>query len=90
VNAEPTHVMFTFEYSVYLRRAEIVIEPKDTVVFNDWVVCRTRSLALAVAFIPFNTSFTVCYNETRHYYRCYEMKATIPPIQVREFHRDIG
>jgi len=89
VNAEPTHVMFTFEHSTYLQRAEIVIEPKDTVVFNDWVACRTKSLALAVAFIPFNTSFTVCYNETRHYNRCYEMKAIIPPIQVREFRRDI-
>jgi len=89
VDVEPTHVMLTFEHSIHLQRAKIVIEPKDTVVFNNWVVCRTKSLALAVAFIPFNTPFTVCYNDTRHY-RCYEMKATIPPIQMREFHRDIG
>ncbi len=88
VDDEPTHVLAVFEHTAYFRKAEIKIvfkEKEGIIVLNDWTSCRQKSIALAVAFIPVNTQFVVCYNTVNNKYRCHEMVATIPPVSRKEF-----
>jgi hypothetical protein len=88
VDSEPTHVLTIFEHSAYFKRAEIKIafkEKEGGIVFNDWTSCRQRAVALAIAVVPVNSRFTVCYNSTGNKYRCHEMMATVPPVLVEEF-----
>ena len=90
VNDDPTHVLFIFEHSVGSRvyDADVKILPEDIAVFKDVTSCKTKSVALAVVIAEIGKTFTVCYNVApyRHgdfepYYRCYLMRATIPPQQ---------
>jgi hypothetical protein len=87
---DPTHVLFIFEHSVGSRvyDADIKIKPENIAIFKDVTSCKTKSVALAVAIAEIGKTFTVCYNVApyRHgdfqpYYRCYLMRATIPPQQ---------
>jgi hypothetical protein len=85
---EPTHVLTVFEHAAYYRKAEIKItfeKNEGIIVFNDWTSCRQRSTALAIAFIPVNSQFVVCYNTGADKHRCYDMIATVPPVPRREF-----
>ena len=89
VNDDPTHILFIFEHSVGSRvyDADIKISLEDIVIFKDVTSCRTKSVALAIVIAPINTSFITCYNVVPYrrdfepYYRCYLMRATIPPQQ---------
>jgi hypothetical protein len=88
VDSEPTHILTTFEHSAYFKKAEIKItfeEKEGRVVFNDWTSCRQRAVALAIAIVPVNSMFTVCYNSTGNKYRCHKMIATVPPVILEEF-----
>jgi hypothetical protein len=90
VNDDPTHILFIFEHSVGSRvyDADIKILPQTLSIFNEYTTCKTKSVALAVALAPVNTTFTVCYNVAPYrrgdfepYYKCYLVRATIPPSQ---------
>jgi hypothetical protein len=90
VDAEPTHVMAVFEHSIHFKRAEIKIIFKGNgggVAFNDWVSCGRKSIAMAVAFVPFNSQFIVCFNDF-YKYRCLDVLATIPPAVRNEFYTE--
>jgi len=86
---DPTHILFVIEHSVGSRvyDADIKISLEDIVIFKDVTSCRTKSVALAIVIAPINTSFITCYNVVPYrrdfepYYRCYLMRATIPPQQ---------
>jgi len=90
VNDDPTHILFIFEHDVNSRvyDADIKILPQTLALFNESTACKTKAVALAVAIAEIGKTFTVCYNVApyRHgdfepYYRCYLMRATIPPQQ---------
>jgi len=86
---DPTHILFVIEHSVNSRvyDADIKILPEDIAVFKDVTSCKTKSVALAIVIAPINTSFITCYNVVPYrrdfepYYRCYNVKATVPPSQ---------
>jgi hypothetical protein len=88
VNAEPTHVMMVFEHTAYFKRAEIIFKGEGNIVFNDWVACRQKSIAMAVVFVPVGSQFTVCFNDVGNKYRCLDMLATIPPVTQRKFYTE--
>jgi len=89
VNDDPTHILFIFEHDVNSRvyDADIKILPEDIAVFKDVTSCKTKSVALAIVIAPTSTSFITCYNVVPYrrdfepYYRCYNIKATVPPQQ---------
>jgi hypothetical protein len=89
VNEEPDHIMFIIDHSVGSRvyEADIKIKPENLLVFKETTSCKTQSIALAVTVTPINSSFILCYNKVPYrgeydpYYRCYKVKATIPPSQ---------
>jgi hypothetical protein len=86
-DAEPTHVMVVLEHSAYFKRAEIKIIGGNVVtVFNDWMPCGRKSIAMAVVFAPFNSQFTVCYNDVGTKYWCRDIVATVSPAVRREFY----
>ena len=86
---DPTHILFVIEHSVNSRvyDADIKISLEDNVIFKDVTSCKTKSVALAIVIAPINTSFITCYNVVPYrrdfepYYRCYNVKATVPPRQ---------
>ena len=82
VNAEPTHIMMVFEHTAYFKRAEIIFKGEGNIVFNDWVACRQKSIAMVVVFVPVGSQFTVCFNDVGNKYQCLDMLATISPAPV--------
>ena len=87
VDVEPTHVMIVLDHSIHFKRAEIIVKPDNITVFNGWVACRDRSIAMAAVIAPVNSLFTICCNGFRHY-RCQEIQATVPPRVLREFYAE--
>jgi len=89
VNDDPTHILFIFEHDVNSRvyDADIKILPQTLALFNESTACKTKAVALAVVIAEIGKTFTVCYNVVPYrrdfepYYRCYLMRATIPPQQ---------
>jgi hypothetical protein len=86
VDDEPTHVMVVFTHATYYRFAEIKVTGDVMIMFNDRIVCRQKSMAMAVAFAPYMSKFIVCYNVSNTKYKCQEMLATVPPAVQREFY----
>jgi len=89
VNDDPTHVLFIIDHKVNSKvyDADVKILPEDIAVFKDVTSCKTESVSLAVIIAEIGKTFTVCYNVVPYrrdfepYYRCYLMRATIPPQQ---------
>jgi hypothetical protein len=86
---DPTHTLFVFEHKVGSKvyDADIKVKPENIVIFKDVTSCKTESVSLAVAIAEIGKTFTVCYNVVPYrrdfepYYRCYNVKATVPPQQ---------
>jgi len=89
VNDDPTNVLFILEHKERSRvyDADIKVKPENIVIFKDVTSCKTESVSLAVVIAEIGKTFTVCYNVVPYrrdfepYYRCYLMRATIPPSQ---------
>jgi hypothetical protein len=88
-NEDPTHMLFVLEHKERSRvyDADIKVKPENIVIFKDVTSCKTESVSLAVVIAEIGKTFTVCYNVVPYrrdfepYYRCYLMRATIPPQQ---------
>jgi hypothetical protein len=84
---EPTHVFFALHHEVSSRRygASIKVYPSSLTVCWGGTGTRTASAGFKIVIAPYNSEFTVCYNnppyrdEHEEIYHCYRVHATLPP-----------
>ena len=84
---EPTHVFFALHHEVSSRRygASIKVYPSSLAVCWGGTGTRTASANFKIVIAPYNSEFTVCYNdppyrdEHEELYHCYKVHTTLPP-----------